>query len=67
MILIDFNNILMTSLHASFPKKPKVDDFNPNKVRLLVINYIRMINVKFGSRYGRVIICADSPRKADSH
>lgn len=59
MILIDLNQVMISNLMMQPDLVKKIDE---NLIRHMVLNSIRMYNVKFHETYGKIIICADDKR-----
>ena len=59
MILVDFNQVLISNLMAQVRGK---GDVKPNKemIRFMVLNSLRHINVKFKEEYGDLVLCSDA-------
>ena len=60
MILIDLNQVMISNLMMQ--PGLKADGINENMIRHMVLNSIRMYNVKFKDEYGEMIICADDKK-----
>jgi hypothetical protein len=56
MILVDLNQVMISNLMIQIGKTNEVDE---NLIRHMVLNSIRMYNVKFKEQYGDLVICAD--------
>ena len=57
MILIDLNQVMISNLMMQIGQNSnQVDE---NLIRHMVLNSLRMYNVKFRQEYGEMIICAD--------
>lgn len=56
MILVDFNQVMMSNMIVMI----KRNDYTPEFFRHWVLNTIRSFNVKFKNTYGEMIICCDS-------
>lgn len=57
MILVDLNQVMISNLMMQIGKNnSQVDE---NLIRHMVLNSLRMYNVKFRQEYGEMIICAD--------
>jgi hypothetical protein len=56
MILLDLNQVMISNLMMQPDLVKKIDE---NLIRHMVLNSIRMYNVKFNQEYGKIIICAD--------
>jgi len=60
MILLDLNQVMISNLMMQ--PGLKADGINENMIRHMVLNSIRMYNVKFKDEYGEMIICADDKK-----
>jgi hypothetical protein len=60
MILLDLNQVMISNLMMQ-PGMTS-DGINENLIRHMVLNSIRMYNVKFKDEYGELIICADDKK-----
>ncbi len=60
MILLDLNQVMISNLMM----QPGIvnEGINENLIRHMVLNSIRMYNVKFKGEYGDLVICADDKR-----
>jgi len=58
MILVDFSQIVMASLHGEAVRGLAKGDFNEDFFKHMVLNQLRMFRVKFRS-YGDMVICCD--------
>ena len=56
MILVDLNQIMIANLLQQLGKSFKVD---PNLIRHMILNSLRMYKGKFGDKYGDLVICCD--------
>jgi hypothetical protein len=56
MILLDLNQVMISNLMMQPGVMNNIDE---NLIRHMVLNSIRMYNVKFKDEYGEMIICAD--------
>ena len=56
MILVDLNQVMISNLMMQLQGATKVD---PNLVRHMIFNSIRMYKQKFGEKYGDLVICCD--------
>lgn len=57
MILIDLSQIMLANVFSSMKTAPEIDeDFG----RHMILNAIRLLNLKFGREYGEIVICCDS-------
>lgn len=59
MILIDLNQVMISNLMMQPDLLKKIDE---NLIRHMVLNSIRMYNVKFKQDYGKIIICCDDKK-----
>jgi len=59
MILIDLNQVMISNLMMQPDILKKIDE---NLIRHMVLNSIRMYNVKFKQDYGKIIICCDDKK-----
>ena len=59
MILLDFSNIIVSSIMVS-SRVPDEERFSENFIRHLVLNSIRSYRKKHHEKYGEVVICTDS-------
>lgn len=57
MILIDLNQVMIAALMVSINKKEKIDE---EKIRYIVLNTLRSYIKQYKTKYGEVILCADS-------
>jgi len=55
MIVLDFNGIAFGSLHAT----GKPDQLEESMFRHMVLNTIRMYNLRYREEYGQMVICCD--------
>lgn len=60
MILVDLNQVMISNLMMQ--PGLKADGIDENMIRHMVLNSIRMYNVKFGGKYGEMIICTDDKK-----
>lgn len=56
MILVDLNQVMISNLLMQIRNANELDE---NLIRHMVMNSIRMYNVKFKEQYGEIVICAD--------
>ncbi len=56
MILVDLNQIMIANLLQQLGKSFQVDE---NLIRHMILNSLRMYRVKFGNKYGELVICCD--------
>ena len=59
MILVDLNQVMISNLMMQIRYASEVDE---NLIRHMVLNSLRMYNVKFKEEYGDMIICADDKK-----
>ena len=60
MILVDLNQVLISNLMAQTRGQPDITNANEDMIRHMVINSLRGFNVKFKSKYGKMILCSDA-------
>jgi 5'-3' exonuclease len=60
MILVDLNQVMISNLMMQ--PGLKADGINENMIRHMVLNSLRMYNVKFKDQYGEMVICADDKK-----
>jgi hypothetical protein len=60
MILVDLNQVMISNLMM----QPGLNStgIDENMIRHMVLNSIRMYKVKFGNKYGELVICADDKK-----
>ena len=58
MLIIDFNQIVISSLHGHLSKNPK--DLNEDLIRHIALNSIRYYVKEYRRKYGEVVIAHDS-------
>jgi len=60
MILVDLNQVMISNLMM----QPGLNStgIDENMIRHMVLNSIRMYKVKFGDKYGELVICADDKK-----
>lgn len=56
MILVDLNQVMISNLMMQIRNASEVDE---NLIRHMVLNSLRMYNVKFKEEYGEMVICTD--------
>ena len=56
MILVDLNQIMIANLIQHMGRNFEVQ---PDLIRHMILNSLRMYRVKFGNKYGEMIICCD--------
>jgi hypothetical protein len=59
MILVDLNQVMISNLIMQIRN---ANELNESLIRHMVMNSIRMYNVKFKEKYGELIICADAKK-----
>jgi hypothetical protein len=59
MILLDYNQTAISTLMAQGANSPNADISLP-LVRHMIMNTIRGLNVKYRSKYGKMVICCDN-------
>jgi hypothetical protein len=59
MILVDLNQIAISNLMMQIRNASEVDE---DLIRHMVLNSLRMYNVKFKEEYGEMVICADDKK-----
>lgn len=57
MILLDLNQVMISNLMMQLQRNN--DEIEENMIRHMILNSIRLYNVKFGSKYGEMIIACD--------
>lgn len=60
MILVDLNQVMISNLMMQ--PGLKTDGINENIIRHMVLNSLRLYNVKFKNKYGDMVICADDKK-----
>lgn len=60
MILVDLNQVMISNLMMQ--PGLKADGIDENMIRHMVLNSLRMYNVKFKDKYGEMVICADDKK-----
>jgi len=60
MILVDLNQVMISNLMMQ--PGLKADGINENMIRHMVLNSLRMYNVRFKDKYGEMVICADDKK-----
>ena len=58
MILLDFSNIIVSSIMVA-SRVPDEERFSEDFIRHLVLNSIRSYRKKYHEKYGEVVICTD--------
>ena len=56
MILVDLNQVMISNLMMQIQRASEVDE---DLIRHMVLNSLRMYNVKFKEEYGELVICTD--------
>ena len=59
MILVDLNQIAISNLMVSINTYNKNQEVNEDLLRHMVLNSLRAYKVKFGEKYGDLVICCD--------
>lgn len=59
MILVDLNQVMISNLMMQPDVKSGIDE---NMIRHMVLNSLRMYNVKFKEKYGEIVICSDDKK-----
>ena len=59
MVLVDMNQVTLSSLMMQIGQTKDLE-VNPDLVRHMVLNSIRMYRTKFVADYGELILCYDS-------
>jgi hypothetical protein len=59
MILVDLNQIAISNLMVSINTYNKNQEINEDLLRHMVLNSLRAYKVKFGEKYGDLVICCD--------
>ena len=57
MILLDLNQVMISNLMMQLQNNN--DEIEEGMIRHMVLNSIRLYNVKFGEKYGEMIIACD--------
>jgi len=60
MILVDLNQVLISNLMAQTRGQPDKTNANEEMIRHMVMNSLRGFNVKFRTKYGKMILCSDA-------
>ena len=60
MILVDLNQVMISNLMMQ--PGLKSDGIDENMIRHMVLNSLRMYNVKFKDKYDKMVICADDKK-----
>jgi hypothetical protein len=58
MILVDLNQVMISNLMQQIGGKKNVT-IDPDLIRHMVLNSLRMYRVKFSEKYGELVICCD--------
>jgi len=58
MILLDFSNIIVSSIMVA-SRVPDEERFSEDFIRHLVLNSIRSYRKKYHEKYGEMVICTD--------
>jgi len=59
MILVDLNQIAISNLMVSINTYNKNQEINEDLLRHMVLNSLRAYKMKFGEKYGDLVICCD--------
>ena len=59
MILVDLNQVAISNLMVSINTYNKNQEINEDLLRHMVLNSLRAYKVKFGEKYGELVICCD--------
>ena len=59
MILVDLNQIAISNLMVSINTYNKNQEINEDLLRHMVLNSLRSYKMKFGDKYGDLVICCD--------
>ena len=59
MILVDYNQVAISNLMVSINTYNKNAEINEDLIRHMVLNSLRAYKVKFGEKYGELVICCD--------
>ena len=57
MILLDLNQVMISNLMMQLQRNN--DEIEESMIRHMILNSIRLYNVKFGEEYGEMIIACD--------
>ena len=60
MILVDLNQVLISNLMAQTRGQPDITNANEDMIRHMGINSLRGFNVKFKTKYGKMVLCSDA-------
>ena len=60
MIFVDLNQVLISNFMAQTRGQPDITNANEDMIRHMVINSLRGFNVKFKSKYGKMVLCSDA-------
>lgn len=58
-ILVDLNQVAISNLMVAVNTYSKNQEINEGLIRHMVLNSLRMYKVKFGEKYGDLVICCD--------
>ena len=58
-ILVDLNQVAISNLMVAINTYSKNSEINEDLIRHMVLNSLRMYKVKFGEKYGDLVICCD--------
>ena len=59
MILVDLNQVAISNLMVSINTYNKNQEINEDLLRHMVLNSLRAYKVRFGEKYGELVICCD--------
>ena len=59
MILVDLNQVAISNLMVSINTYNRNQEINEDLLRHMVLNSLRAYKVKFGEKYGELVICCD--------
>jgi hypothetical protein len=59
MILVDLNQVAISNLMVSINTYNKNQEINEDLLRHMVLNSLRAYKVKFGEKYGELVLCCD--------
>ncbi|GAG49489.1 unnamed protein product, partial [marine sediment metagenome] len=57
MILVDFNQVMIATIMINLRKAPAIE---VDLVRHMVLNTLRSYRIRFGQKYGELVLCHDS-------
>ncbi|SVD72901.1 uncharacterized protein METZ01_LOCUS425755, partial [marine metagenome] len=59
-ILVDLNQVAISNLMVAINSYSKNEEIDEGLIRHMVLNSLRMYKVKFGDKYGDLVICCDA-------